>query len=93
MSQRMPALYIGHGAPLLLDDPVWIAELKALAASLPKPKSILIVSAHWEAAPLMLGTTDGRTPLIYDFGGFDPFRWERSDRLSLRSSADDRKEA
>jgi 4,5-DOPA dioxygenase extradiol len=68
----MPALYIGHGAPLLLDDPVWIAELKALAASLPKPKSILIVSAHWEAAPLMLGTTDGRTPLIYDFGGFDP---------------------
>lgn len=71
-TERMPALYIGHGAPLLLDDPVWMAQLQALSATITKPKAILIVSAHWEAAPLMVGTTDGRTPLIYDFGGFDP---------------------
>ena len=29
---RMPALYIGHGAPPLLDDPVWSAQLRRLGA-------------------------------------------------------------
>ena len=70
MSDRMPALYIGHGAPPLLDDPVWSGQLAALAASLPRPKAILIVSAHWESAPLTL--TASQAPLVYDFGGFDP---------------------
>jgi 4,5-DOPA dioxygenase extradiol len=69
---RMPALYIGHGAPPLLDDPVWSSELKALAARLPRPEGILIVSAHWESAPLSLSATAGGTPLVYDFGGFAP---------------------
>lgn len=69
---RMPALYIGHGAPLLLDDPVWSGQLNELAKSIEKPKAILVVSAHWESAPLMLGATDFGAPLIYDFGGFDP---------------------
>ncbi len=72
ISTKMPALYIGHGAPLLLDDPVWCGQLADLAATIAQPKAILIVSAHWEAAPLMLGATDTGTPLIYDFGGFDP---------------------
>ena len=51
---RMPALYLGHGAPPLLDDPIWSAQLPAWAAGLPRPKAILIVSAHWESAPLAL---------------------------------------
>ncbi len=68
----MPALYIGHGAPPLLDDPVWSSQLKDLAASFETPKAVLIVSAHWESAPLTIGATDFGTPLIYDFGGFDP---------------------
>jgi 4,5-DOPA dioxygenase extradiol len=67
-----PALYIGHGAPLLLDDPIWSGELGKWGQELAKPKAILIVSAHWESAPLTLGTTTQGTPLIYDFGGFDP---------------------
>ena len=71
-TERMPALYIGHGAPPLLDDPVWAGQLRDLSAAIARPKAILVVSAHWEAAPLMLGTTDGSAPLIYDFGGFDP---------------------
>ena len=68
----MPALYIGHGAPPLLDDPVWFGELAQLARDIPKPKAILIVSAHWESAPLMMASLNGSTPLIYDFGGFHP---------------------
>jgi 4,5-DOPA dioxygenase extradiol len=66
----MPALYIGHGAPPLLDDPVWPGELAAWAQELPRPTAILIVSAHWESAPVMLSA--GRAPLVYDFGGFAP---------------------
>ena len=67
-----PALYIGHGAPMLLDDPIWSGELANWATAMEKPKAILIVSAHWESAPLTIGTTTTGTPLIYDFGGFDP---------------------
>ena len=68
----MPALYIGHCAPPLLDDPVWSGQLRDLAARLPRPSGILIVSAHWEAAPLSLSATAAGTPLVYDFGGFAP---------------------
>jgi len=72
MSSRTPALYIGHGAPLLLDDPVWSGELAAWGGQLVKPKGILVVSAHWESAPLTIGATDNGIPLVYDFGGFHP---------------------
>jgi len=71
MDQKMPALYIGHGAPPLLEDPIWGGELANWSADLPKPKAILIVSAHWESAPLTIGATE-TVPLIYDFGGFAP---------------------
>ncbi len=67
---RMPALYIGHGAPPLLDDPVWSAQLRDLAAGLPRPKAVLIVSAHWESAPLALSASGPGVGLVYDFGGF-----------------------
>jgi 4,5-DOPA dioxygenase extradiol len=69
-SARMPALYIGHGAPPLLDDPLWSSQLAAWANDLPRPKAILVVSAHWESAPVMLSATAPGTPLVYDFGGF-----------------------
>ncbi len=68
----LPALYLGHGAPPLLDDPEWMGQLAAWAHTLPKPRGILIVSAHWEAAPLMLSAPGAGTPLVYDFGGFAP---------------------
>jgi 4,5-DOPA dioxygenase extradiol len=66
---RMPALFLSHGAPPLVDDPTWVAQLQTLAADLPRPKAILVASAHWESAPLMLGATES-VPLVYDFGGF-----------------------
>jgi 4,5-DOPA dioxygenase extradiol len=66
----MPALYLSHGAPPLFDDPLWISELFAWSQALPKPTAILIVSAHWESAPLSLSAPAARTPLVYDFGGF-----------------------
>ncbi len=66
---RMPALFLSHGAPPLVDDATWVAQLRELAATLPRPKAILMASAHWESAPLMLGATE-TVPLVYDFGGF-----------------------
>lgn len=66
---RMPALYLSHGAPTLVDDPIWPTQLAQWSASLPRPTSILVVSAHWEAAPVTIGATTP-VPLVYDFWGF-----------------------
>jgi 4,5-DOPA dioxygenase extradiol len=68
----MPALYISHGAPPLFDDALWISQLFRWSQALPKPTAILIVSAHWESAPLSLSASAAGTPLVYDFGGFHP---------------------
>ncbi|MGH4029735.1 dioxygenase family protein [Actinomycetota bacterium Odt1-20B] len=65
----MPALYLSHGAPPLADDPVWPAELAAWSADLPRPRAVLMVSAHWEEVPLALGATEA-LPLVHDFWGF-----------------------
>ena len=70
VKDRMPALYIGHGAPPLLDDVLWSGQLAQWATDLPRPTAILIVSAHWESAPVMLSANGA--PLVYDFGGFAP---------------------
>lgn len=68
----LPALYLSHGAPPLFEETGWMAELFAWARSMPKPKAVLIVSAHWEAAPLALSSSDANVTPVYDFGGFDP---------------------
>jgi 4,5-DOPA dioxygenase extradiol len=68
-SGRLPAVYLGHGAPTLIDDELWPVELAAWAKALPRPKSILVVSAHWQSAPLTLGAVNP-APLVYDFYGF-----------------------
>jgi hypothetical protein len=49
-----------------------MAQLAAWTLRLPKPRAVLMVSAHWEAAPLMLSAPGAGTPLVYDFGGFAP---------------------
>jgi 4,5-DOPA dioxygenase extradiol len=46
-----------------------MSELAAWAKAMPKPKSILMVSAHWEERPATLGATQP-VPLVYDFYGF-----------------------
>ena len=67
---RMPAVYLGHGAPPLVDDPLWVVQLEAWAQAMPRPSAILVVSAHWESAPLTIGATADAAPLVYDFYGF-----------------------
>jgi 4,5-DOPA dioxygenase extradiol len=68
----LPTLYLGHGAPPLLESRRWMDELLGWSLALPKPRNVLIVSAHWEAAPLSISQPAAATPLVYDFYGFDP---------------------
>jgi 4,5-DOPA dioxygenase extradiol len=71
----MPVIFAAHGAPILIDDREWMGELASWAAAMPKPRSILMVSAHWEVRPTTIGAT--RTvPLFYDFSGFPPQYYE-----------------
>ncbi|EID18362.1 dioxygenase family protein [Mycolicibacterium phlei] len=77
MAESLPALYLSHGAPPLVDDELWVGQLKAWARELARPQSILVISAHWESAPLTIGSTSTDTPLTYDFWGF-PERYYRT---------------
>ncbi len=73
-------LYISHGAgPMpVLGDPghtEMVANLKHLAATLPRPKTIVLVSAHWEA-PAPSITSGAHPPLFYDYYGFPQESYE-----------------
>ena len=68
----LPALFVSHGAPPTLDDQQWLDALFGWAQSMPKPRAIVVVSAHWENAPLAISSAAAGTPLYYDFGGFHP---------------------
>ncbi|GGQ12200.1 dioxygenase [Actinomadura coerulea] len=85
----MPVLYLSHGAPPLADDARWTAELARWSAELPKPEAILMVSAHWEEAPLSIGATRP-VPLVYDFWGFpERYYTVRYDAPGAPALADD----
>jgi 4,5-DOPA dioxygenase extradiol len=66
---KMPVIFLAHGAPPLLDDEEWVKQLGDWAAALPKPKAVLMVSAHWATLPAAIGATT-KVPLVYDFYGF-----------------------
>ena len=67
----LPSLYLSHGAPPTFEDGPWMRQLHDWARTLPKPRAILVVSAHWESDSLGI-TSTVPTELVYDFGGFDP---------------------
>lgn len=66
----LPSLFISHGSPMLALEPGASGPaLAKLAAELPRPKAIVVVSAHWESQRLLV--TAGEQPQTWhDFGGF-----------------------
>jgi 4,5-DOPA dioxygenase extradiol len=69
VSARMPVGFVGHGSPMsALAGPNGDAW-RRWAQAMPRPKAVLVVSAHWEEAPLTIGATT-TLPLVYDFYGF-----------------------
>lgn len=67
---RMPALFLGHGSPMnALQDNRYTRTWQQLGEALPRPKAIVVVSAHWFTRGT--GVTAMETPkTIHDFGGF-----------------------
>lgn len=73
MSQRMPALFVSHGAPTLPLDVTHPTHvfLKTLGKDIPAPRAILVVSAHWDTHLPTL-TASAHPETIHDFYGFPP---------------------
>lgn len=67
---HMPVLFIGHGNPMnAITDNVYHRKWQELGKSLPRPKAILSVSAHWlTRGTKVTGMEHPKT--IHDFGGF-----------------------
>ena len=69
---RLPVLFVGHGSPLnAIEDNRWSRALRALAVTLPAPRAILAVSAHWYV-PTTRITGDPEPETIHDFSVFPP---------------------
>jgi 4,5-DOPA dioxygenase extradiol len=70
MTKPMPAIFFGHGNPMnALASNAWTEGWAAIGASVPRPKAVLVVSAHWYL-PATLVTAMAAPRTIHDFGGF-----------------------
>lgn len=69
-TERMPVLFLGHGNPMnALDDNIFTKGFQEISKTLPKPRAILCISAHWETkGTFVTGMQHPET--IHDFGGF-----------------------
>lgn len=74
MTTRLPSLFISHGSPLTALQPGQLGvRLAALAAALPRPRprAIVVASAHWlQHGPMVSATAQPET--LHDFSGFPP---------------------
>lgn len=67
---RMPVLFVGHGSPMyVIEENEFTETWKKLGETIPKPKSIICISAHWETRGTHV-TAMQTPPTIHDFGGF-----------------------
>ena len=71
MTDRLPALFIGHGSPMTMitDNPERRGTI-ALGQRLPHPKAILCISAHWQTQGKVHVTAAAQPRTIHDFSGF-----------------------
>ena len=73
---RLPILFVSHGAPTFAIEPGLAGpRLTALGRALPRPRAVLVVSPHWMTPSPRVGLVS-RPQTIHDFGGFDPALYE-----------------
>lgn len=69
-SPHMPVLFVGHGSPMnAISENEFVQTWRSLGQSLPKPKAVLCISAHWETKGTYV-TAMPKPQTIHDFGGF-----------------------
>jgi 4,5-DOPA dioxygenase extradiol len=69
---EMPALFIGHGSPMNgIEENEFSSQWENLGRSLPAPKAVLVISAHWYTRGSFV-TAVAQPDTIYDFSGFPP---------------------
>lgn len=70
-SPRMPIVFLGHGSPMnALEDTAFSRAWRDLGQALPRPKAILVVSAHWMTRGTTLVDVSAAPRTIHDFRGF-----------------------
>lgn len=66
----LPSIFVAHGSPTLaVENNAYTSFLAKLGASLPRPKGIVIFSAHWDSPDQCIGADDQHAAL-HDFYGF-----------------------
>jgi len=72
MADPHPLVFLGHGSPMnALEHNRWTAAWTELGATLPTPRAVLCVSAHWYIRGTAV-TAMAQPRTIHDFGGFPP---------------------
>src|SRR5688500_19696667 len=67
---KMPVLFLGHGSPMnAIEENEFVAAFRKVGAAIPRPKVVLVVSAHWETQGTFI-TAMEKPRTIHDFGGF-----------------------
>lgn len=70
-SDRMPLVFLGHGSPMnAIEDTAYSRAWSDLGTRLPRPKAILVVSAHWMTEGTTLVDVSAMPRTIHDFYGF-----------------------
>ena len=70
-SDRMPLVFLGHGSPMnAIEDTAYSRAWTELGRTLPRPKAILVVSAHWMTRGTTLVDVSAMPKTIHDFYGF-----------------------
>ncbi len=69
-SEKMPVLFLGHGNPMnAIEENEFVSGFRNVGKTIPKPKAILVISAHWETRGTFVTAMD-KPETIHDFGGF-----------------------
>ncbi len=69
-TEKMPVLFLGHGSPMnAIEENEFVAGFRNIGKTIPKPKAVLCISAHWETIGTKI-TAMQNPKTIHDFGGF-----------------------
>lgn len=71
VARALPSLFISHGSPMMAVQPGNSGKtFRRLAKELPKPKAIVVMSAHWESTRDVLVLGNSQPETLHDFYGF-----------------------